>query len=461
MSNPHADRHFAPSETFDVSGHRASDYDPQRYAERRSEKGTVRNAHRPSARNGRASVRVANRQSVYTPYGEGTIAIRFHQFLRKGGRIAIAVFAIALAAAIFFAWRATLPIDISVNGATVQLGGGRTLDEAFAAGGSPAQAGDLYDVEGQLLQEGGGKRFAAVVNGEETDDGSRELKAGDAVTFADGADTEEDITSSERAPISPNVVEEGVGTIHAITQQGEAGESITKTGAISGKTVTQTEKEPVDRMYRKYYPDTGGDKVIALTFDDGPWDKTTAAILDVLKEHDAKATFFTVGERVSGEGVELVKREVAEGHQVCTHTWDHANGSGQGVNLSFMSPEEQRQEIEKGIQANSDAIGAESSHVFRAPGGNFPIEVWTNVEDLVSAEIGWDIDTTDWKRPGAPAIAEQIKSAGPGSIVLMHDGGGDRTQTVEALKIALPYLKEQGYRFVTIDEMLQYPPKEA
>ena len=144
---------------------------------------------------------------------------------------------------------------------------------------------------------------------------------------------------------------------------------------------------------------------------------------------------------------------------MCTHSWDHAAGSGQGVNLSFMSVDEQRAEIEQGLKAISDATGAEASRVIRAPGGNFPLEVWRNVEDLVDADIGWDIDTLDWKRPGAKKIASQIKAATPGDIILMHDGGGDRSQTAEALKTALPYLKEQGFRFVTMDEMLQYPRK--
>ena len=74
-----------------------------------------------------------------------------------------------------------------------------------------------------------------------------------------------------------------------------------------------------------------------------------------------------------------------------------------------------------------------------------------------TAETGWDIDSQAWRRPGPAAIANQIKSAWPGAIILMHDGGGDRSQTVEALKDALPYLKEQGYRFVTIDELMSYP----
>ena len=99
--------------------------------------------------------------------------------------------------------------------------------------------------------------------------------------------------------------------------------------------------------------------------------------------------------------------------------------------------------------------------MLRAPGGNFPTDsVWVNVDDLITAQIGWNIDTMDWSRPGVDHIVSQIESARPGDVILMHDGGGDRSQTIEALKTALPYLKEQGYRFITIDELLKYPPAD-
>ena len=142
------------------------------------------------------------------------------------------------------------------------------------------------------------------------------------------------------------------------------------------------------------------------------------------------------------------------GCEVCTHSWDHAAGSGQGVNLTYMSAEEQVDEILKGYAAIADALGEEPSHVMRAPGGNFYDSLIDNLWPYVDAEVGWDVDTEDWRRPGADVIAQRIMSAQPGQVVLMHDGGGDRWQTVEALRQALPVLVDQGYEFVTVSELI-------
>lgn len=371
---------------------------------------------------------------------------------------------VAAAAVAFFgfgALRKLMPISVTVNGKKVDLSGAKTLQDAYEKSGLDMVPGNLVDVEGQVITEGGGLPYVATVNGQDAQGGEAVLSDGDTLAFADGTDVEEPSTTEEKT-VEPNPVESGYGPIHAIGAPGAAGVSVVKTGQTSGKEVVIEVKQAAeDRTYLRSYPDTGDDKAIALTFDDGPWENSTAEILDILRDNGAVATFFTVGNRIVGDGVGLVKREHDEGHQVCTHSWDHAAGSGQGVNMGFMSVEEQRMEVEKGMQAISDATGAEASRVFRSPGGNFPIEVWRNVEDLVDAEIGWDIDTLDWQRPGAGKIADQLKRATPGDIILMHDGGGDRSQTAEALRTALPYLKEQGFRFVTMDEMLQFPRKEG
>ena len=88
------------------------------------------------------------------------------------------------------------------------------------------------------------------------------------------------------------------------------------------------------------------------------------------------------------------------------------------------------------------------------PGGAYDVNVAYNVAPYVTYEIGWDIDTQDWRQPGPAAIEEALAKAEPGDIVLMHDGGGDRSQTIEALRNAIPRMKEEGWSFVTIDELL-------
>ena len=284
------------------------------------------------------------------------------------------------------------------------------------------------------------------------------VKKGDAIDIQNGADVTEDYDSSTEEIPYERVEDNNYwnGSLHVYID-GQNGVRTTKTGKVSGKTVTEDTTPAVNEEYKIYTANTGDDKVIALTFDDGPWKDTTAEILDVLKENDAHATFFTIGKQIADHS-DVVKRAHDEGHEICTHTWDHAAGSGQGVNLTYMTADEQIQEVQKGFQAIKDVIGEDPVRIMRAPGGNFKGDIVWTLQPYIDAEIGWNVDTEDWRRPGADTIASRIMKAKPGSVILMHDGGGDRSQTVEALKKALPQLKQEGYRFVTISELLQYDP---
>lgn len=379
---------------------------------------------------------------------------------KRSGRRALGIMVILLVLVAFgvgtYFVVQSLPASITLNGSSINVGGGKTLNDALHASGIKPKPGDLVAVDGSVIEEGKGEPFHATINGEATDDINAKLTSGDVVELGDGSPIEEPSETVE-AVIPFAHEEEGRGPIHLIEGEGADGMKRTKTGSISGAVVEEVTQEPVNALRRNVSPDVGDDKVVALTFDDGPWPESTAAVLDVLAENGAKATFFTVGNRIDGEGVDLVKRAAAEGHQICTHSYDHAAGDGKSVNLGYMKTEDQVAEVQKGYEAIEAATGTEASHVFRAPGGNYGEDVMRNVGPLVSAEIGWNIDSQDWRKPGVGAIVDQIKSAWPGAIVLMHDGGGDRSQTVEALKEALPYLKSQGYRFVTMDELLSYP----
>ena len=354
-----------------------------------------------------------------------------------------------------------LQFNVTVNGMTRTVDRGTTLNDMIAEGVVSPQPGNLLAVDGEVLEEGGGAAFAGTVNGNEVTDGATELHKGDVVQLDDGADaTEEcDVTTEETAP---GQVELGEGAIHVYVP-GEAAQVEKRTGKVSGKTVEETVKEGSNNVYLKYNANTNGEKVIALTFDDGPW-PTTSELLDVLKENDAVATFFTIGEQISDKTdyVETIQRMAAEGHQIGTHSYDHAaTGGGNGVDMTRQSPEKQIEEVQMGQQAIADATGAEASKVFRSPGGNFHDEIIWNLQPYITSEIGWNVDTEDWRTPGADAIAERILSAKPGDVVLMHDGGGPRSQTIEALKIALPQLRAEGYKFVTIDQLLAYDDAKA
>lgn len=385
-------------------------------------------------------------------------------FFTRGSLIAVAVVVVLAIVGIFAfnSWMGSKPVEVTLNGDQVTISGaersvGGLLDNNVVS----VTPGNYVAVDGSTIRQGEGTRCTAKVNGNDTDDMGMHLNGGDKIEISNGTDITEPYTDSEPQTLPHKTELKGVGAVHLYSNNAQDGEQVTRTGKESGITATVTTKEPIDNIVQYYNVNSNGDKVIALTFDDGPWDKQTDEILDILEQNDAKATFFTVGQCISGHEKEL-QRAASMGCEIGTHTWDHAEGSGQGVSLIKMSTDERKQEVQKGLEAIKNATGQEASTIFRCPGGNFDTSVATDLEGIVTAEIGWNVDTTDWKKPGADVIAQRIQSAGPGNIILMHDGGGDRSQTVEGLRQALPKMKEQGYSFITVQELLEkYPYQEG
>ena len=184
------------------------------------------------------------------------------------------------------------------------------------------------------------------------------------------------------------------------------------------------------------------DKVIALTFDDGPHPKYTEQILDVLDEYGVKATFFVIGENVRNYPG-IVEEETARGHEVESHTFSHryANSYGYG-------------EAVKELSSNEDALGVKTSFV-RPPGGIVSSSFKRAAGDMSYRIVLWSVDTLDWKCPGADHIVNTVlNNAKSGDIILMHDYVCGHSSTVEALKRVIPSLIERGYTFVTIKELL-------
>lgn len=207
---------------------------------------------------------------------------------------------------------------------------------------------------------------------------------------------------------------------------------------------------------RAYYEKTGDviwdirtdEKVIALTFDDGPSSTFTPQILDILAEYDAKATFFVIGEQAA-KYPELIRREYKEGHEIANHTYTHLQ-SHLASNDSLIKELKQTDEI---ILKLTGTIP-----IFYRPVGGYYNEkiIETAVQHGFRVVLwSWHQDTQDWKSPGVSKIVTKVLSgARPGDVVLFHDAGGDRTQTIEALKEILPTLKKEGYKFVTVSELM-------
>ncbi|MEK3889520.1 polysaccharide deacetylase family protein [Bacillus sp. FSL K6-3431] len=210
---------------------------------------------------------------------------------------------------------------------------------------------------------------------------------------------------------------------------------------------------------RAYYEKTGDviwdisveEKVIALTFDDGPHYIYTPQILDVLAKYDAKATFFVIGKHAE-EYPDLILREKAEGHEIANHTYSHPHPNSKRATYELLE-----KELKKTDEIIFNITG--SNPIFYRPvGGDYNDEIVNTAVQQGFRVImwSWHQDTQDWKMPGVNKIVTKVMSgASPGDIVLFHDAGGDRSQTVEALKKILPALKKQGYEFVTVSELLQ------
>jgi peptidoglycan-N-acetylglucosamine deacetylase len=187
-----------------------------------------------------------------------------------------------------------------------------------------------------------------------------------------------------------------------------------------------------------YYVDDGPD-VIALTIDDGPSPVYTPQVLSILEKYDIKAAFSMVGENVTY--YPSVAREVADaGHTIVNHTWNHAN-------LMSMKRSKLPGEVDRATDAIHSATGQRPG-MFRAPYGAWSPVLLDYCASENLAPLDWSVDSKDWTRPGVSKIVKTIVgTTKTGSIILEHDGGGDRSETVAALKIAIPRLIDEGYMF--------------
>ena len=191
-------------------------------------------------------------------------------------------------------------------------------------------------------------------------------------------------------------------------------------------------------------------KVVALTFDDGPHEKYTTELLDTLANYDVKATFFLIGKNVE-KYPEIVKRIQNEGHEIANHSYDHPI-------LPFQSRRKIRRQIDSTSSLIESAAGVIPKY-FRPPMGLFTSSVLNVIEASGHIALIGEVYPRDPYKPGVDKIVERVLNrTEPGSIIIMHDGGTwgkiDRSQSVKAVPIIIESLREKGYRFLTVSDLI-------
>jgi len=323
-------------------------------------------------------------------------------------------------------WAAEPRIRLDVAGRPRWVPFGWSLADAARDLRLRPPAGDLLAVDGSVL------RHAAfpgqvLLDGEAAPQGTL-LEAGASITLRAG--------QSRVEPLARLVLQFGPSGPHdpQFSLETGPGREVLTSGAISRRGVTTA--------FAPSAPPRAP-RAVALTFDDGPWPGSTARVLAILKKAHVKATFFLVGRQVR-RYPGLVRRQVRAGMTLGSHSFGHPQPFGQLADAAI------RREMDQGVAALAE-LGVRT-RLFRPPGGAIPPAVVSAARAKGLRTVVWTVDPADWRRgTSADQIVRRVlHDTRPGSIVLLHDGGGDRSATVAALPRIVDGLKRQKLAFVTL-----------
>ncbi len=360
-------------------------------------------------------------------------------------RLYVAVGVVLCAAALAASLGAKPHAQATIDGVSRPIEPGATVADLAEAGHLRGRPGRMVSLSGRVLEVTSGVPPRVWRNGRPVT-AERVVYEGDVITSADGANTlEEVVTKREPIAFARRVV--GSGPLVTLVSPGSPGVRQLRVGAVSGDVVTSTVvKEPSPMVVRRYGAQPN-QKLVALTFDDGPWPGQTEKILRVLRQHKVKASFFMIG-YLARRYPSIAEKVAAEGHVVGNHTAGHRM-------LTKLTSAAVDTQIAQGAGIIERSTG-QTPEWFRPPGGDISPAVWSRIRRVRLKVALWDVDPQDWRGIPSPKIAHDVVTrVRPGAIVLLHDGGGDRTQTIRALPVIIRALKSRGYRFVTLDEMPQ------
>jgi peptidoglycan/xylan/chitin deacetylase (PgdA/CDA1 family)/sulfur carrier protein ThiS len=320
------------------------------------------------------------------------------------------------------------PLSITINGAPHQVPPGTTLGRLLSDLHLRPAEGRLLSVTGEVLTR---HAFPGTVelNGVDAPHGSP-LAAGDAVSVVDGKDQTEPTRKETLA----------MKGFHPLDPQRTLATYPVKQVRVVGRVS--------ESVLSVDYRPTGKPKVpreVALTFDDGPWPNQTRKVLSILKHHHVRATFFMIGENVA-KWPAIAQDVQRAGMTIGNHTWDHPQDPG----LDSLTEHRIQTELTETTQSLRGV--AVKPFLFRPPGGVYDDRVVQEARREGLRVILWSIDTQDWRsgRTAKEITHTVLSQVQPGSIVLMHDGGGNRKATINALPAIIKGIRKKGLKLVTI-----------
>lgn len=334
-------------------------------------------------------------------------------------------------------------IPVTVNEVTVSARPGETVGAVIKSAGGYRSPKILAATDRRVVGVRDDTEVVILRDGTPVSEDSR-IGWGDHIRVRVAANVVEPTRVETRAvEAAPRVLGRGVAT--TTIEPGVIGVEQRTVGAISGDVVETTMVvEPQPGLYR--LAPAAGTPVVALTFDDGPWPGQTEAILKVLSDRNVPATFFMLGSCVDRRPA--VARAVAEaGHAVGNHTYRHTR-------LDTTTPATAEWEIRATNWAIAQATGVRPRWL-RAPGGRLGGPAAGYIASSGMASALWTVDPQDWRAGVSSSdLADAVVGAArPGAIIVLHDGGGDRSATIRALPSIIDRLRAAGYEFVTLDEM--------
>lgn len=334
-------------------------------------------------------------------------------------------------------------VPVTIDGHRVYAHTGDTVGEVAAEAGQ-ATPGDVLAVsDGRVVTPGGGGSPDIRLNDVPAPDEAR-VTPGDVILTAPGTDIVEPTAEETRViPIPSEIV--GTGALMTMAAPGSAGIQRVVVGAVSGDIIASETVLPAEPMILRRIGDGDG-MVVALTFDDGPWPKQTDAVLKILAKYDVPATFFMVGDRVK-KRPDLARHVANAGHLIGNHTYHHEN-------LTEVAPARIRDEIAGTNRMISRATGKKVTW-FRPPMGKVDSRVYSELKRQKMRPVLWTVDPQDWRdNLKATDIERGVLSAvRPGSVILLHDGGGDQREMLKALPKIIRGLRARGYDFVLLDDL--------